>query len=130
MAGPQVVGVVGLKELQRDIRRIKDKELGLALKQVNKTLADRIVALALPHVPVRTGKLRASVKGVARQDAAIGKAGTPSRVPYAAAIHWGWRRHNIKPNPFLKNAADSVEREAVDEYVKGVQKVLDALRSR
>lgn len=123
------IQVDGLKELQREVRRIKDSELSKQLRDTNRRLADRIVAKALPSVPVRTGRLKSSVKALGRASGAVGKAGG-ARVPYAPAIHWGWPSRNIAGRPFLKDAADGIEDEAVREYEKDINRVFDAMRGR
>jgi hypothetical protein len=140
------VEVENLREIQRAIRQAGDTDLGRELRATNKTVAQIVVDAALPHVPVRTGKLRASVKASATQTAAYGKAGTPARVPYAAAIHWGEGTgnvnfktgatvgrplRNIEGRPFLWDAADRTINRAVREYEEAVQDVFDkAVRNR
>jgi hypothetical protein len=47
-------------------------------------------------------------------------------VPYAGPIHFGWPRHNIKPQPFLYDAADRRINDVVNVYEKRV----DALVTR
>lgn len=139
MAGPEW-RVEGLKELRRELRQIRDKELDKQLKKANESIAKEIVAKALPNVPVRSGRLRASVKGVGRVSGAVGKAGSPSRVPYAATIHWGRKRGNVwggrmgnnpvKGRPFLTDAAASIEQDVADRYMDEIDRVLDAVRAR
>jgi hypothetical protein len=147
------VEVENLREIQRAIRQAGDTDLGRELRATNKTVAQIVVDAALPHVPVGTSKydkhkgaLRASVKASATQTAAYGKAGTPARVPYAAAIHWGEGTgnvnfktgatvgrplRNIEGRPFLWDAADRTINRAVREYEEAVQDVFDkAVRNR
>ena len=134
------VDVENLKEVQRMIRDVGDAELKKQLRQANKSVAQMVVDAALPQVPVRSGKLRQSVKATATQAAAYGKAGTPSRVPYAAAIHWGEGAgnvnfstggtvgrpaRNIRGRPFLWNAADQTINRAVREYEDQIQNLID-----
>lgn len=123
------IEVQGLKELQREVRRVKDSGISKALRETNKRLADKVIAKALPNVPVRSGRLKASLRGQGRPSGAVGKAGG-ARVPYAAAIHWGWRRHNIKGRPFLTEAAAGIERDVVHEYEADLDRILDLLRGR
>jgi len=140
MANKLDIEVVNLKEVQAAIRRLGDTLLKDQLKSANKNVAQMIVDAALPEVPVRTGKLRQSVKATATQTAAYGKAGTPARVPYAAAIHWGEgagnvnfstgstvgrANRNIKGRPFLWDAADRVVNRAVKEYEDQIQQLID-----
>lgn len=127
MVAPSIK-VEGLKELRSGLRRIKDKELDAKLKTANKTFAEEIVSKALPNVPVKTGRLKSSVKGIGRLTGAVGKAGTPSRVNYAAAVHWG--RDGKSGRPFLTDAADRFEREAADRYLDEIDQVFELVRSR
>jgi len=139
--------VENLKEVQRMIRDVGDQELRRQLREANKSVADMVVRAALPNVPVGTspydkhkGALRASVKASASQSAAYGKAGSPVRVPYAAAIHWGEGAgnvnfstgatigrpaRNIRGRPFLWDAADATINRAVREYEDQIQDLID-----
>lgn len=130
------VQVEGAKELRATLRQLADKDLQKALREANKTVSQLVVDAALPNVPVRTGKLRASVKALATQTTAYGKAGK-ANVRYAPAVHWGTGPrpglrgpHNIKRRPFLLDAAQKVTPKAVDAYQDAIQKLLDqAVRS-
>lgn len=124
---PTIV-VAGLDELRRELRRIADKGLNDALKSANKQIADEVISRALPNVPVRTGRLLASVRASGTLAGAIGKAGN-ARVPYAAAIHWGRKRGGvIGGRPFLRDAAQQVEQNVADDYLATIDRVLDAVR--
>lgn len=114
--------VDGLDELRRDLRKIKDEGLNDAMKKANKTLADEVVAKADP--PVRTGRLRASVRGLGNLAGAVGKAGSAA-VPYAAAVHWG-----AGGRPFLTDAAKKVETTAADRYLDEIDRILEAVRAQ
>lgn len=128
--------VENLKEVQKMIRDLGDAELRKQLREANKSVAQMVVDAALPNVPVRSGKLRQSVKASATQSAAYGKAGSAVRVPYAAAIHWGEgsgnvgggssrRNRNIQGRPFLWEAADQTINQAVNEYENQIQDLID-----
>jgi len=133
---PVDIKVENLKEVSRMVRDVGDTELKKQLRQANKNVSQIVVDAALPMVPVKTGKLRQSVKAQATQTAAYGKAGSPVRVPYAAAIHWGEgsgnvgggssrRNRNIQGRPFLWDAADQTINRAVAEYEQQVQDLID-----
>jgi len=134
------VEVENLKELQARIRDLGDAELRKQLRDANKSVSQMVVDAALPNVPVRSGRLRQSVKASASPTAAYGKAGSPARVPYAAAIHWGEGSgnvnhttgatvgrpaRNIRGHPFLWDAADRTLNRAVKEYEDEIQKLID-----
>jgi HK97 gp10 family phage protein len=111
---------VDYRQLRRELRRA-DAGLKSELAAANKELAASIVDKALPQVPVRSGRLRASVRGLGNQAGAVGKAGG-ARVPYAAAIHWGRKQGGFIPaRPFLRNAAKQVETQVVQVYEKRIR---------
>lgn len=119
-----------LKELRRELRQVKDKELDAELKALHKAISDEILDRALPRVPVLTGALKASVRGSGTISAAVGRVGK-KRVPYAAAIHWGWPKRNIKATPFLTDAAEELEKDITDRYDEAVSQMLDrVIRTR
>lgn len=136
------VRVEGADELRRAIRAIKDKELGAALRDANKSAAQVVVDRALPNVPVLTGRLKASIRALGNQRGGTAKAGTKA-VPWAAPIHWGRRVGNVgRPpgnrmggnpitgRPFLHDAARGAEAQVVDQYEQGIGRLMDAIRAR
>lgn len=110
--------VEGLDDLRRALRRVKDQGLNDELKAIHKALAEDITRLALPKVPVRTGRLKQSVRAAGTVKDAIGRVGSAS-VPYAAAVHWKYGP------PFLTDAAARVERDVVDRYDQALADLLD-----
>lgn len=119
------IQVLGADQLQRIFGQSQEAFEKRALVDANKKAAQIIVEKALPNVPVgKTGRLKASVKASATAKKANVRAGTPSRVPYAAAIHWGRDTGNtnfkhgryakglrpLQGRPFLWNA----KQEALD----------------
>ena len=80
---------------------------------------DIMLAAAQERTPVRTGRLRAS--GIALG----GVIEFP--VPYAAPIHWGWRAHNIQPNPFLTQGISASQDRWSAAYEKDLQADLDRI---
>ncbi|HWA67160.1 MAG TPA: hypothetical protein VG899_12430 [Mycobacteriales bacterium] len=121
------VEVEGLKQLAADIRRGRDTDLPKKVKAANKSIAARVVEKAMPNVPRLSGALAGSVKALATVTSASVKAGTPSRVPYAGVIHWGWRAHGITSRPFLTDAAASVEASVTADYEQALQAVIDEI---
>lgn len=122
-----VVNVTGLREL-RSAFHAAGAELGKeALKRANKSGAQRVVDEALPHVPIRSGRLRSSVRALASQREGRAVAGT-ARVPYAAAIHWGRKNGGfIEARPFLYEAAKRAEDEIVKDYERDIGDIFDRL---
>ncbi|WP_030240792.1 MULTISPECIES: HK97 gp10 family phage protein [unclassified Streptomyces] len=109
------IRVEGLREFQRNVRSLRDKELNKAVREANKASGEVLIPQAKQESPdgqrdaksskkYRPGKLDKSIKVTASVKGAVIKAGSAARVPYAAAIHFGWKAHNIKPNRFLFRA--------------------------
>ncbi|MEV6399620.1 HK97-gp10 family putative phage morphogenesis protein [Streptomyces sp. NPDC051907] len=109
------VRVQGMTEMTRNIRKLKSRELNNAVRAANKAAAEVVKPEAQSTAPVgkrdakssrryKPGKLAKSVKVTASAKGAAVKAGSAARVPYAAAIHFGYRKRNIRPNRFLFRA--------------------------
>jgi hypothetical protein len=124
------VQVEGLNELRREIRRIADADLKTELVEANKQLAAEVIRRAMPNVPVLTGRLAGSVRGLGNFSGAVGKAGG-ARVPYAATIHWGRiQRGAVRGRPFLRDAAAALEADIEDRYLSHIDRLLDRVRAR
>lgn len=123
------IHVDGLDTLRRNLRRVKDAELDQEMKQIHAELAREITQRALPNVPVRTGRLKSTVRSAGTVRDAIGRVGNAG-APYAAPIHWGWKSRGIEPRPFLTNAAEALERDITDRYDREVANMLDRVIGR
>lgn len=120
----------GLRELQRQLKAVEDKETARAVRGVNKNLAQQVVDLAQP--PVQTGALAASLKAQGGLRDAVAKAGGTSLVPYAAPVHWGWPARGIRRNAFLYRALARARQNDgfEDAYLDALDKVLSAALGR
>ncbi len=94
------VEVRGLAELQAGLREVM---AALQDLQVVQEIAADAADLAASFAPRRSGKLRASIKGNKSKNKATVKAGS-ARVPYAAAVNFGWPARNIAPRLFMQRA--------------------------
>ena len=117
----------GGRELRRKFKAVGDDMQDL--KDLHKRLADDVAGTAKTKVPVRTGRLRNSIRGSGTKTAARVRAGNnrksgPSSVPYAPPVHWGWARRGIKPQPFLYEALDDRRQEVVDAYNDQVRSII------
>ena len=128
--GGPLVMAGGAKALAMSIRRIGDKELGDEMKAASKAAAEKIVPYAKRRAPKGdTLKLVGSIKADATRSIARVKAGSPSRVPYARAVHSGryvsqrTRGFRTKPNPFLREAIPEAWPELVKAYTKGLNAI-------
>ncbi len=121
--------IAGADEVRRKIRNMQDAVSKTAAKSELKALhgdAAKIVEQdALGRAPVRSGRLRESIRSSGTQKAGVVRAGF-ARVPYAGPIHFGWAKRNIRPQPFLYDAKDARR----DEVVRSVEQGIDALIRR
>lgn len=111
-SGPSVQ-VEGAKELRRALKHmnadLKD------LSRVHKAAGQSVLDEAREIVPRVSGVLGRSIRLSATRTRASILAGKSS-VPYAGPIHFGWRRRNIEPQPFLYDALDRRRQEVADVY--------------
>lgn len=124
MAKPTIT-VKGINALVRDLKKLSPDAIA-EIKEVNRSLASDVASAASSRVPRRTGALANSIRAGATQRSGVVRAGKKA-VPYAGAIHFGWHRRNIRPNPFIWDALDSrkgeIERKWLDAMTEIVEKV-------
>lgn len=116
------IRVSGLNQV---IRALKD--VGVPAKEVSgagKEAAEIVAGEARTLVPVRTGKLRDSIRVGGQQRKVIVRAGG-ARVPYANPIHWGWFRRGIKPNQFFSRAIATNIDAIYKKYFDNLQRLLN-----
>jgi hypothetical protein len=112
------IRVDGARQLRRDLKRAGQDVTDL--KDTHQKVAEIVRDAA--DVPVRTGRLRSSLKP--KGTVASATVRSTVRVPWGNPIHWGWAARGIKPNPFLLDAADARRSEIEDAYLQGVDKAL------
>lgn len=131
------MGYTGLKldggrEMRKSLRKA-----GYDLKNLREThreVATVVIGKAKVLVPRRpgSGRLAATIRVGATQEAAITRAGNnrkgKSGVPYGNPIHWGWKKKNIKPNPFFFNAAKETQPKWLRLYEKAVNKAIEQVK--
>lgn len=131
------IRVDGLREFQRNVRTLRDKELNKAVRAANKASAEILVPQAVHESPdghrdaksskkYRPGKLDKSIKVTASAKGAVIKAGSAARVPYAAAIHFGFKRRNIRANRFLFRAMARKSAQVAATYERRIDAVVRA----
>lgn len=106
----------GLNKLRRAVVKLDDAAKQ-DFKQAGYMAAVVVVEEAKRLVPYRTGALADSIRAgkvVSGGKVYAGRA----RVPYAGPIHFGWANRNIRPNPFLYDAADKRVSEVMDAYLE------------
>lgn len=122
-----VVRVEGLNRLRSTMRKAS---LDMTqLRDLNRGAASRVAGVARGTAPRRSGRLAASVRASASQRAGTVRAGRKS-IPYAGVIHWGWPKRNIKAQPWLVDAAKASEPAWIEDYLRGVEKMLDQVEGK
>jgi hypothetical protein len=123
------IKVVGLNQAIRALRAIgvPSKEIGQASFEAGELVAGRARTL----VPVKTGKLRASIKTSKLSRKVEVKAGNDRNIPYANPIHWGWnydrvnlQAKNIRPRPFFTNALSTTRSQAYKLFFDNIEKLV------
>jgi hypothetical protein len=113
------IKVTGLQEVERDLARI-----GVKLSDLDfRGIASEGMRLAASFAPKKSGKLAASIKGSKSKSRATIKAGG-ARVPYAAAINYGWRRRNIAPAGFMQRADEVLRRTVPAELEAQMKRII------
>ena len=100
---PETIGVKGLKEFQRSLKKL-DSDLPKALRIALNGASDLIITKARPLIPKRTGAAQASLKAKSTQKAArIGVGGR--RAPYYPWLDFGGKvgRDKSVDRPFFKS---------------------------
>lgn len=120
---PAGVRASGVTELRKALRTM-DKDTRKELRAASKRAADIIAKAAAEEAPERSGRLRSSIKSGTKQDRGTVKAGTPSRVPYAGVIHWGWPAKNIQANQFITRALKKHHDEVMEAYLAEVRSII------
>lgn len=117
MPSPRVE-IENLKELRSAFVGLDNAmDLKNDLKDVLRGGAEIVLEEAERRVPVRSGALKSTLRAGGGATGANIKAGF-ARVPYAGVIHYGTkassgRPSNIKPNPFMTDAAEAKAAEVV-----------------
>jgi hypothetical protein len=129
------VKVVGLNDAVRALRAIgvPSAEIGAASQEAGEIVASSGRTL----VPVRTGRLRATIKArkVARK--VVVSAGNNSSVPYANPIHFGWnydrknlQAKNIRPRPFFTNALTRTRSQVYKAFFDNMEQLFQKYSNR
>lgn len=124
---PAGIKVAGYRQAIKALQAVgtPDSEIKQAGIEAGEIVANEARAL----VPVRTGKLRDSIRvdkklrnvSVSAGNNRISKTG----VPYANPIHWGWFRRNIKPQPFFVKALGITRDDVYKTYYANIAKLLE-----
>lgn len=118
-------GIDGLREIQRDMRRLGD-DTKTAMKPTHQQAADIVAEGARRRAPVRSGRLRKSIKGTAVMTGGRVRIGYGGGEPslYAGPIHFGWPARRIRPQPFVYDELDARRPEVVQLYAERISELI------
>lgn len=108
MARSEGIQITGLRQVVRDLEK-----LGVSVEDLKAAfgeISSQVVQEAGRIVPVRSGRLAASIRPAKTKNKAVVRAGTAG-APYAGAINYGWPSRGIEATEFLTKPANSHEAE-------------------
>lgn len=119
---PNGIKTTGLNQAIRALRELgtPDAEIKAAGNDAGQLVANEARTL----VPVRSGKLRDSIRVSNQLRKVVISAGNNTRIPYANPIHWGWFKRNIKPQAFFVKALGITRAEVFDRYFQNINKLV------
>lgn len=113
--------VTGVAQMVRDLQAIgADVE---DLKDAFQKISERGTDVARGIVPVKSGRLKGSLRGNrAKGKAVVTAGGGPA--PYAGAINYGWPARNIEPHLFMQQTDEQMRPEALTLLEQGIDDVI------
>jgi hypothetical protein len=128
MAKPQIE-VVGLKALQKEIRKTGDEDLKKAMKATNVQVANLVLPDAVRKAPNVSGALARSIRVTNTVNYAAIRAGSAKAVPYAGIIEYGWPARRIKEQKFIRSTISEKYRSIVKKYEEAIDELGKRLSS-
>lgn len=116
---------VQIANLNKFIRGMK--KLGLDTQDLSGAttrIRSLVVPPAISGAPVRTGRLRNTVKARKYPNKVEVQAGNKTTVPYANPIHWGWKARNIKPNNWIEKVRDDKFQAVIQIFIEETEQVI------
>jgi hypothetical protein len=130
MAGVDGIKVQGLQDALKALKAIgtPTAEVSAAAQQAGEIVA----SMSRTLVPVKSGRLRATIKAKKQARKVLVSAGNNTTVPYANPIHWGWYydknnfvKKNIMPNPFFAKALGLTRQQVYENYFNSINKLFN-----
>lgn len=122
MAEPNGIKVKGFKAAVKSLQAI-----GVPvseIKQAGSEAGELVAREARNLAPVRSGRLRNSIRVSKALNRVSVSAGNNKTVPYANPIHWGWFKRNIKPQPFFVKALGITREEVYRNYYASLDRLI------
>ena len=120
---PESIRVVGLNKAITALQAIGVPKKEIA--QASKDAANIVATEARTLVPVRSGKLRDSIRVGGAQRKVVVRAGNETSVPYGNPIHWGWVRRGIKRNAFFSKAIKKNLSKIQEQYFSEIKRLAE-----
>lgn len=122
MAEPAGIKVAGYKQAIKALQAIGVP--AAEIKAAGSEAGDLVANQARQLVPVRTGRLRNSIRVSKALNKVSVSAGNNRSIPYANPIHWGWFKRNIKPQPFFIKALGITRDEVYQNYYRSLDRLI------
>lgn len=117
------IKVVNMREINRALKNVGVP--AAEVRKAGKKSAESVIAEAKALVPVRSGKLRNTIRPGATSTGKVTiRAGNNTTVQYANPIHWGWYKRKIAPQPFFVKALGYTREEIYNTYFEQLEKLI------
>lgn len=123
MSNTSGIKVVGLKSSLKALQAIGVEAADI--KTAGNEAGEIVAREARNLVPVRSGRLRNTIRTSKALNKVSVSAGNNGKVPYANPIHWGWFKRNIKPQPFFVKALGITRDEVYQNYYRSIDRLID-----
>lgn len=122
MSNTSGIKVVGLKSSLKALQAIGVEAADI--KTAGNEAGEIVAREARNLVPVRSGRLRNTIRTSKALNKVSVSAGNNGKVPYANPIHWGWFKRNIKPQPFFVKALGITRDEVYQNYYRSIDRLI------
>lgn len=122
MSNTSGIKVVGLKSSLKALQAIGVEVADI--KAAGNEAGEIVAREARNLVPVRSGRLRNTIRTSKALNKVSVSAGNNGKVPYANPIHWGWFKRNIKPQPFFVKALGITRDEVYQNYYRSIDRLI------
>lgn len=122
------ITVSGAKQLRSSLKRAGADMSDFT--DLNRQVANIVLPVAKATAPIgppKNGHIRDTIRIGATRNQAIIRVGD-AKHPYGPAIHWGWFRHHIKPDPWVTRAARATEPSWSEVYFAGLTKIIEKVQ--
>jgi len=127
MAAKGTIKVEGASALRRTLRKAHGSVRELS--HVHRQAGEIVARAGKVTAPRRSGRLANNIRATATQTRAEVRTGG-KRLPYANPVHWGWKRRNIKANPFLSQAAQKTEPSWIRLYERAMNDIVSRIKGK